>query len=256
MIPTFLSEEWIAGADQRCASLPAPDGPEARLMFTIAEPERRQFAQVISPRGVHWFAGDIARPDVEIQWTLEAALNIMGGDWDGNAATAATIILEEREDGPYVGPPPPVDLEPHSELFEQVPRVAGATVLLACEIGGGPFGTTYSLLSYVDGQLEGVRLGAVECADVAISMPFRKLLLLRQGRINILEAVEDGRLGGSQGALAVLAGIVENTEYQRAMKASASGPGVEALAVMGEVSGQPAYQRAMNDLFTKPTIAT
>lgn len=225
-------------------------------MFTITEPAGVQFAQVISPRGVHWFVGDIAQPHVEIQWTLEAAFNIMRKDWDGNAATAATTILEDREDGPYVGVPPPVDLEPHSKLFEQVPRVAGATVLLACEVSSGPFGTTHFTLNYVDGQLTEVRLGAVDAADIATSMPFRQLMLLRQGRINVLEAVEHGRIGGTQGALGVMAGIVENPEYKRAMKAAASGPGAEALATLGEVGDQPGYRRAMNDLFSKTTIAT
>ena len=227
---------------------------EARLLYTITQPHPTQWAHVISHRGVHWIAGSIAKPDVEVRWSLEAAFSIVQGAWDGNTATAQTTILEDREGGRYVGPPPPMDFARQSELLSQLPHVPGATIRLACEYPSGPFGTTTCTYDFVDGQFKALRLGVVDGADVAVSIPFRQLVLLQQGRITVLDALAFGRVGGSQGALALMAGIVESAEYQCAMKASASGPGIDALATLGEVVEHAGYRRAMKDLLSKTTI--
>ena len=91
-------------------------------------------------------------------------------------------------------------------------------------------------------------LGVIDGADVSLAVPFSAAMLLRRGEITMLEGLQQGRINGTEGALGLLAGLMESPPYVEVMSECGSGPGVLALAAWGEVASQEGYRQAVREL--------
>jgi hypothetical protein len=96
--------------------------------------------------------------------------------------------------------------------------------------------------SFVDGRVVEVGLGPLEEPDVWVDVTWRAMARVREGTMTIIEALEDGKVDGRIGPMALLAGVSESPEYQRAERAG--GPAAVALATLGELREEPAFQAA------------
>jgi hypothetical protein len=245
----FLSDDWLEEADRRSASLPVvPHLDTARIVYSSPKSEFATWSQVVEDGRLQWHRGAVTDRDVEVVWTRVQAFNVLSGAWDANTATANTTIVETRVDGRYVGPPPPMDIGRQREV-EDLPPIPGATLRLGCECTDGPFGTTTFTLDFRDGRFVSARRGIFEGTDLALRVPFTELMALRQGLITVIDAIAAGDVAGSQGALMLMAGIAESAEYQRVMKAAASGNGSVAFAALGQIVRADAYRATMAELF-------
>jgi len=203
-----------------------------------------RWSQVVERGRVAWKREALADADVEIRSAATVAFDLLGRYADGNTITAATTIVEQRPDGRYEGPPPPVDFVQRPELAE-LPVIRGADMRAVFEHPNGPFGTTYYTLVFEDGRLVDMPMRVEPEPDAAVSFPFRELMLLRQGKITPLDAAAAGRVGGSQGALALLVGLVESSAYRCAMAACSAGPGTDAFLSLAALYDAPAYRDAV-----------
>jgi hypothetical protein len=247
-VATLLSEGWLAAATERTRSLaPGPMPGDGRIQFVADGPGGAEWALIIAAGVIEaWRPGRVLDADVEIRWRAEDAGALLGGALSGTEATARTTMVEERLSGTYVGPPPPLDFV--AAAADRLPALPGVDLRWQCRYVRGPFGAVDYALVFEDGQLVDAPLGVIDDADVSLGVPFSKAMLLRRGEITMLEALQDGRISGTEGSLAVLAGLLESPPYVEVMRECASGRGVLALAVLGEVASQDGYRRAMGEL--------
>jgi hypothetical protein len=77
---------------------------------------------------------------------------------------------------------------------------------------------------------------------VRVEVTYRAMARVRDGSITIIEALEDGSIDGKIGPMALLAGVSESREFQRAERAG--GPAGQALATLGELREVPAFREA------------
>jgi hypothetical protein len=251
----FLSHEWFAVANRAFDDVAVASSYHGRLQYATRRGSGTviRWSQVIADGAVSWLREALAYPDVEVASSELDAFCVLGRSINGNAATAATTMTELRPDGRYVGPPPPLDFALRPELGE-LPCVLGASLCVACEHTSGPFGTTHYTLVFEDGRFVDMELGVLPEADAALSFSFRQLMLFRRGEITMLDALEDGRVAGSQGALGLLAGLVESSAYLRAQAATAAGPAPNALIALGEASEQESYRHAMDAVLADTAV--
>jgi hypothetical protein len=193
-----------------------------------------------------WRPGRIPDADVEIRWPAEDAGALLGGALSGTEATARTTIIAERRSGTYVGPPPPQDFP--VTAAGRLPALPGVDLRWQSRYVRGPFGAVDYALVFEDGQLVDAPLGVIEGPDVSLAVPFVQAIRLRRGEVTILEALQHGRISGTEGALALLAGLLESPPYVEVMRECGSGRDSLALSALAEVASQEGYRRAMGEL--------
>lgn len=244
----ILSEEWLAAATERTQDLPAAPGPgEGRIQFVPDGPGEAEWALVITAGRVEaWLPGRIPEPDVEIRWPAADVPALLGMAVSGTEATARTTIVDERRSGTYEGPPPPLDFA--VAAADRLPVLPGVDLRWQCRYVRGPFGAVDYALVFADGQLVDAPLGVLDDADVSLAVPFSAAMLLRRGEVTMLEALQEGRITGTEGALGLLAGLLESPAYVEVMSECASGRGGLALAAWGELASHEGYRRAMREL--------
>lgn len=247
---TFLGEEWFARSRAELGGSGSVfPGVGARIQYDVTtEGGGVRWYQVIDDgRVAAWERGDISAPDVEIRWSLDDAFEILGGRCTGAAAALGTIIVEQRPNASYVGPPPPLDLAGEPELG-RLRRIPDANLTLHYELRAAPFGTMQSSMVFVDGQLERLTAGLAGTGDVVIVLPFRQLMRMRRGDISMQDALQFGSISGSIDSMVFLAAILESPPYRRAAAAAASGPAPLALAALGELGAADGYAKALADV--------
>ena len=147
----------------------------------------------------------------------------------------------------YVGPPPPVDilLEPTRQL---VPIKSGVTIRPSYELLLGPFGDFEVTSEYKDGVLVNVSFTVEDTPTVLIGVTFRNLVRLRRGEIEPFDTLGGGKIEGSQGRLALLAGIHEDPDCLAVERACAQERAGPALSALGELWAEPAFVTARRTL--------
>jgi hypothetical protein len=113
---------------------------------------------------------------------------------------------------------------------------------VAYRFRSGPFGHVTSWTRFEDGRVVGTGPGEPEEPDVRVDVTYRAMARVRDGSMTIIEALEDGSVDGKIGPMALLAGISESREFQRAERAG--GPSALALATLGELREVPAFRTA------------
>ncbi len=219
-------------------ALPERSGSSCRLHFDAGS----RWALVVEDGRVPtWEPGDLAGADAQVRWSPEDAAAVLSGRLEGDEAYRRTTLAERAEAGDYVGPPPPMDIGEREEL-QALPALPGVTVLSQYRFRSGPFGTVDYWIRWEDGRVTGMDLGRAEDADVRVEVTYRAMARVRDGSISIIEALEDGSVDGKIGPMALLAGVSEGREWQRAERAG--GPAAEALATLGELREVAAFREA------------
>ena len=121
-----------------------------------------------------------------------------------------------------------------------------AAALAEYRYGAGPFGDCSYRLAFEDGRLVGEAIGESPDADAVVEVSYRAMALVRAGELTILDALVDGKVDGSIGVLAALAGISESPEFQAAERAT--GRHALALAALGDLSAQEVAREVMREL--------
>ncbi len=226
------ARELVEGA------LPERVGSSCRLQFDAGT---RWGLVVEDGRVVTWEPGDLADAEAELRWSPEDAAAVLTGRLEGDEALRRTTLAERAAAGDYVGPPPPMDIAERDGL-QALPELPGATVLTQYRFRSGPFGTVEFWMRWEDGRVTGVDLGPVDEPDVRVEVSYRAMAKVRDGSITIIEALEDGSVDGKIGPMALLAGVSESREFQRAERGG--GPAAEALATLGELREVAAFRDA------------
>ena len=235
----MLSDEAFARARALVdGALPERPGSGCRLQFDAGT---RWGLVVEDGRVVTWEPGELPDAEAELRWSPEDAAAVLSGQLEGEEAYRRTTMAERAKAGDYVGPPPPMDLAEREEL-EALPLLPDATVLTQYRFRSGPFGTVDYWIRLEDGKVTGMGLGTADEPDVRVEVSYRAMAKVRNGSISIIEALEDGSVDGKIGPMALLAGVSESREFQRAERAG--GPGADALATLGELREVPAFREA------------
>jgi hypothetical protein len=213
-------------------------GSSCRLQFDAGT---RWGLVVEDGRVVTWEPGDLPDAHAELRWSPGDAAAILSGRLEGDEAYRRTTLTERTKTGDYVGPPPPMDLARREEL-RALPALPGVTVVTQYRFRSGPFGTVDYWMRWEDGKVTGVDLGRVDEPDVRVEVTYRAMAKVRDGSITIIEALEDGSVDGKIGPMALLAGVSESREFQRAERAG--GPAGQALATLGELREVPSFREA------------
>jgi hypothetical protein len=234
-----LSDEAFARAREVVEGvLPERPGSSCRLQFDAGT---RWGLVVVDGRVVTWEPGDLPDVEAELRWSPEDAAAVLSGRLDGDEAYRRTTLAERTTAGEYVGPPPPMDLAQREEL-QALPELPGVTVLTQYRFRTGPFGTVDFWMRWDDGKVTGIDFGLAKEPDVRVEVTYRAMARVRKGSMSIIEALEDGSVDGKIGPMALLAGVSESREFQRAERAG--GPAGEALATLGELWEVPAFREA------------
>jgi hypothetical protein len=248
----FLSASWFDEVNESLRTVSVEPDARCSVAFSVdrgSEPVR--WTEVVGGGSVEWQVGDAADADVEVRWpSTSVAFAILAGNAANEHVLASTTIAEQRADARYEGPLPPFDLGSRPEI-ERLPYVRDATLRLTLEHPFAPLGTMYLTTWFEEGRFVRMTPTVEPDADVAVSCPWRDVILMRQQKITIVDAVSHGKIGGSQGALTLLAGILEHPAYRSAQAACATGPGSDALATRGEIAATDAYRAALDALFAE-----
>jgi hypothetical protein len=234
-----LSEADFARARELVAgALPERPGSSCRLQFDAGT---RWGLVVEDGRVVTWEPGELSDADAELRWAPGDAAAVLAGRLEGDEAHRRTTLAERSRAGDYVGPPPPMDLAEREQL-QALPRLPGVDVLTQYRFRSGPFGAVAYWVRWEEGRVTGMDLGDAEEPDVRVEVTYRAMAQVRDGSISIIEALEDGSVDGKIGPMALLAGVSESREWQRAERAG--GPAAGALATLGELREVPAFREA------------
>jgi hypothetical protein len=219
-------------------------GLDVRVQYDVlAGGTHHRWAQVfVAGRQKEFRPGELTAADIEIHWVLDDALDVFAGRLDGTQAMAATTIVDGERDRAH-GAPPPLDLIQRPEVAD-LPTIPGASLVVQLNLRNGPFGDVDIVQVFVDGRLNTMRLGTLPDADVRYSISYRDAVLVRQGSMTALEALESGSVSGSIGSLSLFAGLLESDALQRAQRATNHAAGL-ALAALGEINATPGYREAL-----------
>lgn len=239
----FASDEWLAAVAAALAEVSLDSGASARIIFEI--PGRSWHLAVDGGRVVSFAAGPLGSADCVLRWTADDAAAVWRRELRGNAALLATEVSADAAGGPYRGPPAPLDIRSRPELAA-LPVVPGATFDVQYAFRSGPFGDVDYVIDFRDGRVDSDRLERLDDPTVAVEVSYRAMARVRAGETTILEALEDGRVTGEVGALAMLAGISESPEFEAAQ--IATGRHAFALATLGELDATPEYAWVLADL--------
>jgi len=242
----FDRDDWYERvADAVAPILPEREGLDLRVQYDVLDGDaRHRWVQAFgNGRLQESRAGDVADPDLEIEWDAGGALDVLCGRVSGTEALAVTIVAAPTPNGGYRGAPPPMDIVGRPEL-EDLPKMPDASVSVQHHLRGGPFGDVDCYQLFVDGRLDRVELGTLPEPDVEVEVPYRAHVRLRQGEIAALDALQEGRIAGAMGSLALYAGLLESEPFQRAQRACAHEMGL-VLATLGDINGTPGYREAV-----------
>lgn len=239
-----LSPEWFERGRSLVAGIALSAERACRVQFRAGD---AQWHLVVDGgRITEWAAGSLDAPELELRWRPEDARRILARELRGDGAMlATTVVARDAAGDEYVGPPAPQNLLGRPELDAMTP-VPGATVAVQYHFRAGPFGDVDHVLRFEDGLLVEQRFGSVEHPDVRVDVPYRAIAVVRSGERTIVDALADGSVDGDIGPLAALAGILEDTAFQAAERAT--GRHAYALAVLGELDAEPAFADAMTRL--------
>jgi hypothetical protein len=236
----FLSDAWFDAFGRALAGTELPSGGSARLGFEADG--TAWHVELDGGRVGSWARGAIAASDCTLRWPRDVAAQIWSGELVGNDAhRATTVVAPLPAGGGYVGVPFPMDLRSRPEMAA-LPHVPGASLRAQYHLRGGPFGDIDWKVSFVDGQMVADELGVHEEADVAADVSYRTFAHVVAGDQMLLETLNDGRVQGSIGALALTAGLMESPEYEAAERAT--GRYAIALANLGELFAAVVYEHA------------
>ena len=244
----YLTDEWFDEARSCLAVLPVGgNGLQCGLQFDVELPDGHlRWHLAVRDGGLRIGLGELPDADIELHHSVQHVWQVFNEEVNADDALAGYTVVEEQAGGRYVGPAPPMELGQQREL-QDLPRIPGATLDVQYEYARGPFGPVSWYMSFVDGELESMDFGRCNEPDVVADATFLQMAQVRRGDIGILEAVAGGaRVKGAEGALALLAGILESPEFHRAELACGRARSV--LAVLGEVSADPAFSAAMDEL--------
>lgn len=247
--PTLGASEWCKRVLEAAATLlPQRDGLDVRVQYDVSVGEdHHRWAQVFTDGILQDLRpGDLDDADIEIHWKLEDGVDALAGRVSGTDVLAVTTIAAAAHDGPYRGPPPPMDIARRAELTE-LPTIKGASLTVQHHLRAGPFGDVDCGQVFVDGRLNRVVLGTLPDPDVEVDVPYRTHVLLRQGAMQPIEGLQQARVSGSIGSLGLYAGLFESDAFQRAQRACAHEAG-QALATLGEIGAQPGFREAVADV--------
>jgi hypothetical protein len=242
----FLSDEWFEAFAEAFDNVELVASASARLAFDAGG--SRWHLVVQDGRVSAWGRGEVDEPDCTLQWDRENAERVWHGAMSGNDAHRVTTVATPASDGDYVGPPAPMDLRSRPEL-DALPKVPGATLRAQYHLRKGPFGDIDWAVTFVDGRVANDELAVHAEPDVTADVTYRALARVRAGEMMILETLQDGRVEGSIGAMALLAGLMESPEYEDAERAA--GRHAIALATLGELRATPAVAGLLHDLLTE-----
>jgi hypothetical protein len=237
----FLSEDWFGRIDARLPSLSfTPSQLGARLQFEAESPQGRlRWAQVVEHgRLTEWKPGEIADPDLIIRSDLGHAWQMATGRLTAGQALGGVAISYPGSPAVH-GAASPMDLGEQPELHE-LPALPGATMTVLYEYQRGPWGPVHYTISFVGGAVEWMSLDPIEDPDVLVRCSYLQMAQVRRGDVGILDVLANGgTVKGPEGALALLGGISESPEFQRAERAcGASGI---LLAALGELRASASY---------------
>jgi hypothetical protein len=239
----FLSAEWFEAVSSELEDIALDQRATCRLNFS-ADTARWHLC-IDSGRVTSFGFGHIENAHAELQWSPADAQAIVGRVLRGNDALLRTTVVCPLHDGSYVGVPAPLNLKSRPELGE-MQVVPGATVKIQYRYRCGPFGDVDYWMAFVDGQCVSESLGEIDDAMVTIDVTYRAMALTRAGEITILEALVGGNIEGSEGALALVAGIREDPHYHAAELAT--GRHAIALAALGDLDADDRYAKLMAGL--------
>jgi hypothetical protein len=245
----FPDETWCEHARVATSGLLTDRvGSNGRIQYDVrsGDVHHRWLQVIVDGRFERWAPGVLPDPDVEIHWTGTDAKQVLGNELDGTHAMMVTTVVEPTANGAYVGPPPPMDLPRRAEL-EQLPTISDATLTIQHLLTAGPFGDIAYVQVWVDGRVTAMWFGTIADPDVSVELLYRNQVRLREGSIAVLDALENGGISGSTGALALFAGLLETQPYQRALRACVC-DGARALATLGEVGATPGYRAALAEV--------
>jgi hypothetical protein len=239
----FLSAEWFAAARPGLTDIALDSARSCRLNFTA---DTAQWHLCIDTGRVASFdLGHIDDADAELRWSMADTRAIVFRRRRGDDALRSTTVVARAADGQYVGPPAPLNLRQRPEL-DDLSTIPGATLTVQYLYQNGPFGDVNYGLSFRDGHCVDEFLGTIPQATVRVEVTYRTMALVRAGEMTILEALEDGRIEGSIGALGVLAGISEDPLFHRAELAT--GRHAIPLATLGDLDADNRYAPLMAQL--------
>ena len=238
-----FSPEWFEQARALVEPVRLPADCSCRVQ--IDAEGTRWFLTLDDGRVTGWDLGSIDEPEVELRWAAGDARKIVMRELRGTAALQATTVAAAAADGPYLGPPAPLNLSGRPEIGS-MPTAPGATFGVQYGFRDGPFGPVEYVQRFADGRLVEERLGTLDGHDVTVEVTYRAMALVRAGEWTVIEALEGGSVTGDLGPLAALAGIAESPEYHDAELAT--GPHMLPLAVLGELDADPAFAAAMEQL--------
>ena len=244
----YLSEAWFQAAQQKLVNSAGDDlGLDQRLQFDAETSDGHvRWAVVLRNGLVEFRLGELSEADIELHHSLEHAWQVFGNELSGDDALAGYTVVEERPPGQYRGRPAPMELIERPELAN-LPAFPGVSLDVQYLYHRGPFGPVSWYLTFVDGQVQEMDLGTCNEPDVVIEATFLQMAQVRHGDITILDALASGaKVKGSEGALALVAGIVESPEFHAAELAC--GRSAFALAALGEIQADPGYGASLEEL--------
>jgi hypothetical protein len=247
-LPLFADHRWFDRAFAAVVQvLPNRETLDLRVQYDLAAgDDHTRWVQVfVDGQLLEMRPGELSGPDIEIHWNALDALEVLAGRMASDAATTAAMVVCEASAGTYRGPAPPLDLAKRPELAD-LPAIDGVTLNVQHRLSEGPFGDLDCAQVFVDGRLNRMVLDVLPAPDVEVEVPYRAHVLLRQGKITPLDALQQGRISGSIGSLGAYAGVLESDAFQRAQRACAHEAAL-ALATLGEISATPGYREAIAD---------
>jgi hypothetical protein len=242
-VSAVFSPEWFEQVITLTEGIMLSDGSGCRIQFDL---EGTRFGLIVDGGRVKSFArGDIDDADLELRFTRVDGEALWRHELRGDDAMRAATVVTQLADGMYCGAPAPGDLLRRPE-FDDLPRIAEASLVVAYTFRRGPFGLLRHWFRFEDGRPVDDGFGEPEDADVRIEVEFRAIPLVRSGEQTILDGLEGGSIDGALGPIAMLAGILEAPEFRAAELAS--GRHAFALATLGELWADDKWTGALEHL--------
>lgn len=229
----FLSEDWFAALRATTDGCSTAEGADAWVGLTVElMAGTAEWSLVVSGGQVLDVGlGRREEADLVIECGLDDLWSVFAGQVDGTEALRRFKGWAPGEsDGS--GVLSPLDLADQREL-DGLPEIPGADLDVQYRYSEGPWGPVDFGLSFRDGRVSSALLGEPDHRDVTVRCTFLQMAQVRRGDIGILDVLAaGGEVAGSEGALALLAGISESPEFRAAEVAC--GPSGPVLGILGQ----------------------
>jgi hypothetical protein len=238
-----FSAAWFEQVTTLTESIALSDGSGCRIQFDL---EGTRLGLIVDGGRVSSFApGDIDEAELEMRFTRVDGEALWRHELRGDDAMRAVTVVTQLADGVYCGAPAPGDLL-HRPEFDDLPRIAEASLVVAYTFRRGPFGPFRHWFRFENGRPVDDGFGEPDDPDVRIEVEYRAIPLVRSGEQTILDVLEGGSIDGALGPMAMLAGICEAPEFHAAEVAS--GRHAFALATLGELWSDDRWTGALEHL--------